>query len=497
MKHITPNINMILSQMEPALGSNTCANLLESYQFAESFEEREEALQEILWHYSRVFGRHSYRKQIICPPPGQEDLKGDYPLLDVLYADKRYSTFDMKEIDWTKHAKVVGMTGAGKSRFVYKLLQTMNEKGKNWLLFDPSKREYRDLLQHESFKNIKVYTVGTKVSPLYFNPLIPPKNVSPQAWLMKIIEVITHAFFVGQGVEFFLRDIINDSYQEYAVFGGKLKKEDIAKVNQQAVEQIEGSLAQLYKDYGVFDGKTRLYPTFNDLYTKLKSKNPSGRRMLWHDSAMRCLDLLTFGGFGESLNVRHHGDFYKNLVEQRSIIEIDEQVNDAKSFIPEMIISGLFEFFKVNGKRGKFNYLIILDEAHLVLSIDKERALKKETVIEQSLRMIRAFGVGFVVIDQQPSKLSSAIRANTNLSVVFNLLDGVDIDHISRSLDLSLEERQYISMLKHRHCIVRIKDRFTNLLFCRTFDFEHNEGVITNTYLRKLFHKKPVKAEVS
>lgn len=477
--------------MEPIIGPKMCAALYQAYDFAEGAEEKEEICHEIIWRYRKIFGPHGYRKRIICPPPiNIQELSGDYPLLDVLYPSERCAALGMKELDWTKHCKVVGMTGAGKSRFIYKLLQTMTEKNKNWLLFDPSKREYRDLLQHEAFKGVKVYTVGTKVSPLYFNPLIPPKNISPQAWLMKVIEVITHSFFVGQGVEYFLRGLINESYEEYAVFGGKLSQEDIKKINKKAVEAIEGSLNQLYRDYGVFEGKARLYPTFKDLHDKLKQSSFTGRKLLWYDSTMRCLDLLTFGGFGDCLNVRHHGDFYGKLVAQKSIIEIDEQVNDAKAFIPEMIVSGLFEYFKVNGKRGQFNYLIVIDEAHLVLSKDKERSLKKETVIEQSLRMIRAFGVGLVAVDQQPSKLSSAIKANTNTSIVFNLLDGVDIEHISRSLDLSPDERSFISMLRQRHCLVRIKDRFPNLLYCRTFDFPHNEGVITNTFLRKLFRKK-------
>ena len=495
MEHITTNVNLMLSQMEPALGPNACANLLEAYQFAESAEEREEAVQDIIWQYNRIFGRHGYRTQIICPPPKHTDLEGDYPLVEVLYAGKRYGTLNMEEIDWTRHAKILGMTGAGKTRFLFKLLDTMNDKNKNWLTFDPSKREFRDLLQHKSFEGVRVFTVGTKAAPFYYNPLIPPKNVNPQIWLMKVIEVLGSSCFLGAGVEYFLRNTINKSYEEYAVYGAKLTQDAVSEINKRAVEEIDGSLKQLYKDYGVYDGKARIYPTFKDLHDNLAGKSEKGRKMLWHDSAMRCLDLLTFGGLGESLNVRHHGDFYKNLVETRSIVELDGLITEAKAFIPEMLITGLFEHFKINGERQTFNFLIVVDEAHQILSNHKERALKKETPLEQYLRTIRGFGVGLVILDQQPSRLSSSVKANTNLTVLFNLCDGHDIRDVSMSLELSPEERSYISMLRPRHCLVKIKDRFPNLLYCKTFDFEHQEGVISNSRLREIFHKKPKKKQ--
>ena len=43
------------------------------------------------------------------------------------------------------------------------------------------------------------------------------------------------------------------------------------------------------------------------------------------------------------------------------------------------------------------------------------------------MRQIREFGEAVVVIDQEPSKLSNLIKANTYCKIVFNLGNGKDI----------------------------------------------------------------------
>ncbi len=38
------------------------------------------------------------------------------------------------------------------------------------------------------------------LAPFFFNPLIPPKGTASREWLKKLIEVMQHAYFLGEGV---------------------------------------------------------------------------------------------------------------------------------------------------------------------------------------------------------------------------------------------------------------------------------------------------------
>jgi hypothetical protein len=71
---------------------------------------------------------------------------------------------------------------------------------------------------------MKVFTVGRDVIPFRFNPLLPPPGFPPGTWLMKLVDVLKHAYFVGEGVEYLLRDAIDRVYEECGLYGGPAKQ---------------------------------------------------------------------------------------------------------------------------------------------------------------------------------------------------------------------------------------------------------------------------------
>ena len=84
------------------------------------------------------------------------------------------------------------------------------------MIFD-WKKNYRDLLQLPEFKDLKVFTVGRKISPFQLNPLIPPPGTEPGHWLVSLIDVMKHAFFLGEGVEYLLREAIDFAYKDFVL----------------------------------------------------------------------------------------------------------------------------------------------------------------------------------------------------------------------------------------------------------------------------------------
>ena len=235
----------------------------------------------------------------------------------------------------------------------------------------------------------------------------------------------------------------------------------------------------MYNQFKVCEGNKN-YPTFKDLEKCLRKEFTRGREMLWMSSAKRVLASLTFSGLlGEVLNVRNHKSIDK-LLNQKVIIEMDNLATIEKIFIIEALLLWIYEYRKLEGKRELFKHCIIIEEAHNVLSKSKEAKYGEETIIETIIRMIREFGESVVVIDQEPSKLSNSIKANTNCKICFNLGNGNDISTIAKSMNMTNEQKRMIDKLKTGHVIVKMKERFNEIIHVRIPHVKIKKGLFSD-----------------
>ncbi|NQV14346.1 ATP-binding protein [bacterium] len=342
-----------------------------------------------------------------------------------------YAQFGLRDGDFPKHVLIVGMTGTGKTNLAFQLLRQQKRHKKPFLVFD-WKKSYRRLKSLPEFKDLEVIRIGDEKSKFKFNPLIPPPGVHPKHWMTLLIDVIKHAFFVGHGVEYFFRRGIDELYSRNGVY------ED--------------------NDY---------YPTFKDLENLLKKEHTKGREILWMSAAKRVLSILTFSGLiGDVLNVNMHRGI-DELLKKDVVIELDNLASAEKVFLIESILLWIYQYRKQQGKREEFQHSIILEEAHHILSSAKELSSGEETVVESMIRMVREFGESIVVIDQEPSKLSNSILANTNCKICFTLGNGKDIFTISSAMNLTEDQKRFIDLQKIGCCMVKMKDRFNEPVYCQ------------------------------
>lgn len=365
-----------------------------------------------------------YKEEIRLPPPNPSKLAGEYDIGTVIYPEIDYAKFGLREDEFIKHILIVGMTGTGKTNLSFHILRELSKKGKPFLVFD-WKRNYRKLKQLPEFKDLKVIRLGSEDDRFRFNPLIPPPGTHPKHWMAILIDVIKHAFFVAHGVEYFFRKGID----------------------------------HLYESYGIYEGK-KDYPTFADLEKLLQKEFVRGREMLWMSSAKRVLASLTFSGLlGEVLNVKQQQSI-EDLLSENVVIEMDNLATIEKIFFVEALLLWIYNFRKNEGKREKFKHAIVIEEAHHILSQKKEWEFGEETIVETIIRMIREFGESVIVIDQEPSKVSNSILANTNCKICFTLGNGRDVKTIGSAMNLKTDESRFIDKLKVGHAIVKMKERF-------------------------------------
>lgn len=422
-------IDDLLRKLKPLLGSRTKGlwyyNLL-AKDLARAKQNRD-FLKLIADQTSKV----DYRERIRLPPPPASDLEGEYHIGSVLYPDIPYAEFGLREHEFIKHILIVGMTGAGKTNLMFHLLRQLAQHDKPFLIFD-WKQNYRALKQFPEFRNLRIIRVGSKKDNLIFNPLIPPERIHAKHWMTMLVDVMKHAFFVAHGVEYFFRKGIN----------------------------------HLYEQFGIYEGKQE-YPTFIDLEKLLQKEFVRGREMLWMSSAKRVLASLTFSGLlGETLNVRKQPNL-DELLNQQIVLEMDNLATIEKIFLVEALLLWIYHYRKNQPQRERFKHAIVIEEAHHILSGKKEFQLGEETIIETIIRMIREFGESIIVIDQEPSKLSNSIMANTNCKICFNLGHGKDIKSMAESMNLTIDEMRYIDRLKVGEAIVKLKYRFTEPVHVR------------------------------
>ena len=109
---------------------------------------------------------------------------------------------------------------SGKTNLAYLLLHDLIRAGKPFLVFD-WKRNYRDLIAMPEFRDLMIFTAGRDVAPFRFNPLIPPPGTPATVWLKKLIEIMCHAYFLGEGVTVLLMRAIDHLYRGAGLYDGK------------------------------------------------------------------------------------------------------------------------------------------------------------------------------------------------------------------------------------------------------------------------------------
>ncbi len=390
-------------------------------------------------------------QEILLPPP--QNITGDYPLGDIKYNGSTQSQFLLRKRDLPRHMAVFGTTGSGKTNVCFLLIEKLIKDNLPFFVTD-WKQNYRDLLNTESGKNIKVYTVGKDTAPFHFNPLIPPKGVNPQIYINKLIDVINHSHFVSYGVDHLLQNAINT----------------------------------VYKECGIYSEITKI-PTFTDVFEVLKKTPARGRESLWKASAMRVLNDLTFGPVGEVFNKSQTINI-ESFLNQQIILELDALPQTTKTFLVEALLLQIY-LYRINcrNRDEKLKHMLILEEAHHLLLKKHEQ---EENITDIFLREIRETGQGVCLLDQSPSLISNTALSNTNTLIAMQLKHKDDIYQVSKAL--LLKELDYFGMLKVGEAIVKTQEPQPFLVSFPLAKVQ--KGTVSDAAIRRHM-KEEIKASVS
>jgi len=440
------DVQDLCKKLKPVLGAKAdrywLAYLAED---ASGKQEMAAALQLIA---AQVLGMDLENPRVHLSVPHRTDAAGEYPIGTIKYAGKSLYPFGLRESEWVQHVGIFGRSGAGKTNTVFQLIQNLYDRKKPFLIFD-WKRNYRDILEFRRDKML-VYTVGGKASPFAFNPLITPKGIEPAVWLKKLIEIIAHAYYLGEGVMYLFQEAFH----------------------------------AVYTAFGVYQGTNRRFPTFWDVLQWLEKHPVKGRKGLWMDSAMRAIRSICFGPMGKVVNTSVQTNV-ATLLEQNIVLELDNLTNADKTLIIESLLLWIHHYRLGESQRETFKHALIIEEAHHILA-RKTGSHSGETIIETVLREIRELGEAVVLVDQHPNMISPVALGNTYTTICMNLKHRSDVNAMGSAMLMDTNEREILGTLPIGAAVVKLQGRWQRPFQITIPHQQIKKGAVTDARLTQL-----------
>jgi len=354
-------------------------------------------------------------------PPTPADSAGDIPIGAVFYNRKELHPFKIRFPELMGHVAYFGQTGSGKTNNAHLLATGLHRQGIPLWICD-FKRTWRELRSLPDFKDLLVFTVGRdSVAPVSFNPLIPVEGVDPQTYIKLIVAVLAQSFFLGEGVIYLL----------------------------------QVCLAELYEEFGVYQGAPQRYPTFRDLLRKVRHYPvKSGRESLWLSSALRTVHSLCFGPMDTVVNAQSNASL-KDLVGRAVVFEMDALTQADKVFFSEAIMLWLYQFYQARQARERLQHVLILEEAQNLAPRTRESSAARD-LVDILFAQSREYGLGLVLIAQMPSAISKSALANIHTFVASGVKEKTDAATLQSVMLLDMDQMDALGQLPLGTSVVRV-----------------------------------------
>ncbi|WP_440952662.1 ATP-binding protein [Methanococcoides sp. FTZ1] len=350
--------------------------------------------------------------------------------------EKTHNCYNVPVKNLNKHGLIVGTTGSGKTNTIFFMLKELWIKHNiPFLVLEPAKTEYMSLLHSDIFKqNIKVFTLGDeRISPFRINPFEILPGVSVQTHIDLLKSVFNASFYMWGPLPHVLEQCLHEVYTD--------RGWDLASNKNRLGSHNDAN------------------PTLTDLYNKVDAvvdRLGYGKEttMEIKGSLKTRIGSMLIGGKGLMLDTRRTIDF-ESFLNQPSILELEALGDDdEKCFVMGLILTRMYEYYISKGLTEKVDlkHVTVIEEAHRLLGVShtdnpyvgNTRAKSVET-FTNILAEIRAYGEGFLISEQIPTKLAPDILKNTNLKIMHRIVAEDDRKAMSATMNIFEQEAQMIT----------------------------------------------------
>lgn len=323
----------------------------------------------------------------------------------------------IREEDLVLHTGFYGQSGAGKTTSFRNIMSQLTTP---YWAFD-RKQDYRHMALIDPNLLVLPWT------ELKFNPLKPPEGVPPVKWAQVFAEIFSHA-----------TDLLSGS------------KNYLLK-----------NILELYLQYNLFREVSPPYPSLFELLHLMDSEKINFVRKTanYRDTVVNRVEpmILAAGSVFDC----SEGYPIEELMKRRVVFEFEGLNRDIQNFLQEILFAYAYEHqIAENRRTGDLVLLIFIDEAKQLFSFYKERQdAQGIPEIDDLTARARQFGLGIVVADQEASKLTDSIKANTNTTVLLPVGDAKQFDEVADSMNLTEFQRVFAQSIETGEAIIQIGNR--------------------------------------
>lgn len=380
----------------------------------------------------------------------------------------------------SSHCFITGSSGSGKSYATYNLLDRLLMNGIKMLVIEPAKGEYKQIFGN--LEHVNIYTTDQNTYRLLrINPFFFPEK----------IHILSH---IEQ-----LQQIFSAAWPLYAAMPAILKK-SIVNAYILCGWDIQNSIWI----EGISDHK---YPTFDDVMKTLpdiinSSEYSAENKGNYKGALLTRVEAMTTGLNGLIFK-KSKGISDKKLFDENTIIDLSEVGSDETiALIMGVIIMRLNEYRKsqrkmglVSGHDSGLNHVTVLEEAHNLLKrVSKEQGVdggnmtgKSVEMISNSIKEMRTYGEGFLIIDQSPLAVDSSAIENTATKIIMNTPTKDACVELGSALSLTDEQTRELSKLNVGVAAVLQKGWMTPVLMkIGTWDSKKYEASLQSESINKV-----------
>jgi Helicase HerA, central domain len=339
-----------------------------------------------------------------------------------------------------RHVLVAGTPGSGKTTTVLAILAQLWEQHHiPFLVIEPTKAEYRTLLRHPALRELRIVSLGRDdLAPFRLNLLAPPPGVRCETHIGSVLAAFKAALPLPPPLPQLLEDALERSY---TVAGWSYDSTSSDEVDPPTLRGLLKSFDEIFEAAG-YIGEARNVAAA--LRVRLRS--------LLRGSRGRVFDTV------ESVD-------FEELLRQPTVVELHEVDDlDDKALMAILMLDRLRASAKRRGSSGgQLRHVTVIEEAHRLLPRGVRRESEEGTntraaAVEaycDAIAELRAYGEGFVICSQMPSRLAEAAVANASARIVHRLESAVDRDAMLTDFDAPDGDREAAARLSVGEAIVK------------------------------------------
>lgn len=343
----------------------------------------------------------------------------------VLKSSSRGDTIGFNLKDLTRHMLVVGTPGSGKTTFSVSLLDRLwKQHGIPFLVIEPAKNEYRALVQ--SIPELQVFTPGKNfISPFVFNPFVPPKNVKLETYKSTLKTAFAAGVSMATPLDKIFEEAIHNCYSDFRWLD-TYTKDDKGQV------------------FNISDFIRCFQETFDGIGYTGDARNIGRAGTVRLNSLVHLFD-------------NYHSIPIEDLLQKPTVIELAAIENsDQKALIISLLLLSILSYVNSNYVgEGELKNVILLEEAHVLLDAETNAGQGEanpsaiaQGLVKRMLAEIRSYGVGMVIADQSPRKVTADVVALTDMKLAFRLVEASDKQIIADSINMSKTQADRLSRLR-------------------------------------------------